>query len=205
MQGYIININRARDEDLILTILSNNRIYTAYRFYGARHSVINLGYKIDFELQHSYKSKIPQLRSVMHLAMKWNTDRERMYLWQQYMQLFFRHLKDIEEINSFYFDLIEKSFKLWNIQNSKRVAIERYIELLEFEGRLHNDFICFKCEKKIQGDISLIRAFLTAHKECIYTDGYNPLHVKELFLNKSTLFFNDKDIEKLWTIVCEGL
>ena len=205
MQGYIININRARDEDLIVTILSENKIYTTYRFYGARHSVINLGYKIDFELQHSYKSKIPQLRNVLHLAIKWNVEREKMYLWQQYIQLFFKHLKDVEEIDKFYFDLIEKSFKLWNQQNPKRVAIEGYIELLEYEGRLHDDFICFKCEKKIQQDISFVRAFLPAHKECVYTDSYNPLHVKELFSNKSTLFFGDKEVEKLWTIVCEGL
>ncbi len=204
MQGYIININRARDEDLIITILSKNRKYTTYRFYGARHSTINLGYKIDFELQHSAKSKIPQLRNVLHLASKWNIDREKMYIWQQYIKLFYKHLKDVDEIDEFYFDLLEKSFTLWNIQNPKRVAIESYVSLLEHEGRLHDDFICFKCENRIKGDISLVRAFLTAHKECIYTDCFKALHVRELFSNKSTLFFDDREIDRLWTIVCEG-
>jgi hypothetical protein len=204
MQGYIININRAKDEDLIVTILSKNRKYTTYRFYGARHSTINLGYKIDFELQHSVKSKIPQLRNILHLGMKWNIDRDKMYIWQQYIKLFYQHLKDVEDIDEFYFNLIEKSLYLWDKQNSKRVAIERYVELLEHEGRLHSEFTCFKCENKIENEISLVRAFLTAHKECVYANGFQALHVEELFLRKSTIFFNDKEIDKLWSIVCEG-
>ncbi len=204
MQGYIININKVRDEDLIITILSNNKKYTTYRFYGARHSTVNLGYKIDFELQHSYKSKIPQLRNILHLAKKWNTDREKMYLWQQYIKLFYNHLKEVDTIDEFYFNLIEKSYQLWDKQNSKRVAIESYIKLLEYEGRLHNDFICFECEKKIKNRVSLLRAFLPAHQECVYMQSFDALHVEELFSKKSTLFFNDTEIQKLWLIVCEG-
>jgi len=205
MQGYIININKARDEDLIITILSNHKKYTAYRFYGARHSTINLGYKIDFELQYSYKSAIPQLRNIIHLATKWNLKRERMYIWQQYIKLFFNHLKDIEEINEFYFKLLEKSYQMWDQQNPKRVAIEQYTKLLSHEGRLHNNFVCFKCEEKIVKRVALIRAFLPAHKDCIYTQDFDLLHVKELFDNKSTLFFNNQEVEKLWQILCEGL
>ncbi|MFK5880755.1 MAG: recombination protein RecO [Sulfurospirillum sp.] len=204
MQGYIININRAKDEDLIITILTKNKKYTAYRFYGARHSTVNIGYKIDFELQHSLKSKIPQLRNILHLATKWVTDREKMYIWQQFIKLFYQHLKDVDDIDDFYFNLIEKSYWLWDKQNSKRVAIERYIELLEYEGRLHDDFICFECENRIKNEVSLIRAFLTAHKECVYTSSFKALHVEELLKNKSTLFFDNSDIEKLWMIVCEG-
>ena len=204
MQGYIININRAKDEDLIITILSKNKKYTTYRFYGARHSTINLGYKIDFELQHSIKSKIPQLRNILHLATKWISQREKMFTWQHFIKLFYTHLKDVDDIDEFYFDLMEKSYSLWDKQNSKRVAIESYVELLEYEGRLHDDFICFKCEKRIKNEVSLVRAFLTAHRECVYTHSFNALHVEELFLNKSTLFFNDSDIDILWDIVCEG-
>ena len=49
MQGYIINLNRVKDEDLIVTILSKGRLETLYRFYGARHGTINIGFKIDYE------------------------------------------------------------------------------------------------------------------------------------------------------------
>jgi hypothetical protein len=204
MQGYIININKVRDEDLIITILTKNKQYTTYRFYGARHSVINLGYKIDFELQHSYKSSIPQLRNVLHLAKKWNIQRDRMYIWQQFVKFFCAHLKDIENIDKFYFDLLDFSYDIWGEQNPKRVAIESYIKLLEFEGRLHDDFLCFECEKKIEKKVSFLRAFLPAHKECIYTNSYDIEDVKELFLNKSTIFFNDAQIENLWQLTSEG-
>ncbi len=204
MQGFIININRVKDEDLIVTILCTDKIITTYRFYGARHSTVHLGYKIDFELQTSYKSTIPQLRSVLHLGFKWNILREKMYLWQQFIKLFYNHLKDINEIDNFYIDLLNEASYKWEKQNSKRVAIESYIKLLEFEGRLHNDFICFECEKMIEKDVSLLRAFLPAHKECIYKESFKHLHVKELFQNKSTIFFEDKEIDKLWNILLEG-
>ncbi|MCF6173109.1 MAG: recombination protein RecO [Campylobacteraceae bacterium] len=204
MQGYITNINRAKNEDLIITILTAKKQYVTYRFYGARHSTINLGYKIDFELQRSYKSQIPQLRSVLHLAKKWNIEHKKMYIWQQFIKFFYVHLKGIEDIDKFYFELLEECYKKWSEQNPKRVAIESYIKLLQFEGRLHNDFICFECEKKIEKDVSLLRAFLPAHKECVYTHSFKLENLKELFENKSTLFFDDEETDLLWQILCEG-
>ena len=53
MQGYIIDIKPVKDDDLIVTILAENELLTAYRFYGARHQTINIGYKIDFELENT--------------------------------------------------------------------------------------------------------------------------------------------------------
>jgi hypothetical protein len=50
MQGYIIDLKVVKDDDLIVTLLCENELITSYRFYGARHSNINIGYKIDFEL-----------------------------------------------------------------------------------------------------------------------------------------------------------
>lgn len=55
MQGYIIDIKTVKDDDLIVSILTENHVYTTYRFYGARHSNINVGYKIDFELESNLK------------------------------------------------------------------------------------------------------------------------------------------------------
>jgi recombinational DNA repair protein (RecF pathway) len=204
MQGYIININRVKDEDLIVTILTESSIHTAYRFYGARHSTINLGYKIDFELQGSIKSSIPQLRSVLHLGSKWTMQRDRMYIWQSFIQLFYRHLKDIDDISSFYFELLENCNEKWEVQNPKRISIESYIKLLEYEGRLHDEFICFNCEEAIHTNPSLIRGFLLAHEECVWSDSFDRSHVEDLFHNKSTLYFDDKHVDKLWKIVMEG-
>lgn len=204
MQGYIINFNRVKDEDLIVTILTNSNILTLYRFYGARHSHINLGYKLDFEVQSSIKSSIPQLRSVIHLAHHFNTQHHRMRIWQIFIKLFFLHLKDVDEIHSFYYDLLEKCSSIWHKQNPKRVAIEAYTELLEYEGRLHDEFVCFNCETNCKEDISLIRGFLPAHEKCVWSKPFKRAQIEHLFSNKSTLFLDDEEIERLWKILQEG-
>lgn len=204
MQGYIINFNKVKDEDLIVTVLTKNRVLTLYRFYGARHSHINLGYKIDFESKSSIKSTIPQLRDVLHLAHKWNAEHDRMFIWQPFIKLFFLHLRDIDEVDAFYFDLLEECSAIWHLQNPKRVAIEAYIKLLEYEGRLHDEFICFNCEEPIEEDISLVRSFMPAHEKCVWINPFNRFHVEDLFRTKSSMFMSDEDIERLWRIMLEG-
>ena len=204
MQGYIINFNRVKDEDLIVTVLTQDNILTLYRFYGARHSHINLGYKIDFVAKSSAKSTIPQLSSVLHLASKWNLEHSRMLIWQAFIKLFYTHLKDVDDIHRFYFDLLEECSSIWHLQNPKRVAIEAYTQLLEYEGRLHDKFACFNCEKPIKGDISLIRGFLPAHEQCVSKETFKRLHIEELFNKKSSMFLNDEDIDRLWKIALEG-
>ena len=42
MQGYIIDIKPVKDDDLIVSILTEHEVLTTYRFYGARHSNINI-------------------------------------------------------------------------------------------------------------------------------------------------------------------
>ena len=51
MQGFIINLNKVKEEDLIVTIISKDNLQTLYRFYGARHGTINIGFKIDYEIE----------------------------------------------------------------------------------------------------------------------------------------------------------
>jgi len=204
LQGYIINVNKARDEDVIVTILTHQTLYTLYRFYGARHSQINLGFKIDFEVEATAKISISRLRKVMHLGFTWMTDRSRLFVWQQFSALFHKHLQDSEELDPFYFELLEEAADIWQTQNPKRIAIESYVKLLNFEGRLHTDMHCFFCEGEIKEDITLIRAFLPAHAECIHAIPINIQAIKELFTTGSSLFLNDKEIEMLWHILLEG-
>ncbi len=204
MQGYIINFNRVKDEDLIVTVLTKKSVLTLYRFYGARHSHINLGYKIDFEAKSSIKSTIPQLSGVLHLASKWNLEHSRMFIWQAFIKLFFLHLRNIDEIHEFYFNLLEDCTFIWHSQNPKRVAIEAYVKLLEYEGRLHDEFICFNCEEPVKEDLSLIRGFMPAHEQCVWVNTFNRLHVEELFTKKSCMFLNDKDIDRLWKTMLAG-
>ena len=67
MQGFIIKLTRVREEDMIVTIIAEESLQTLYRFYGARHSPINMGFKIDFETETSLKSSIPRMKDVIHL------------------------------------------------------------------------------------------------------------------------------------------
>jgi len=205
MQGFIVNLNRVKEEDLIVTIVSRQNLDTLYRFYGARHSVINLGYKIDYEKEYSSKSSIARLKDVIHIGYPWINDMQRLKLWQDFTALFYKHLKEIEDLHSFYFDLLEEASLFWNKKNPKRVAIESYVKLLEFEGRLHKELVCFLCSQHIQTQVSLIRAYLPTHYECSNRLGISQKAFYELCENNSTLFMDDKEVDILWYTLLEGL
>lgn len=205
MQGYIINLNRVKDEDLIVTIISKDSLQTLYRFYGARHGTINIGFKIDYEIESSAKSTIHRLKDVIHIGFKWINNYEKLRLWQSFLALFHKHLKDAEDIGTFYYDLINNASQEFNVKNPKRVAVESYVKLLAHEGRLHTEKICFLCANKIEDDISLIRAYLPTHFHCTHTLSINKDALDELFKNKSSLFLCDKEVDRLWTVLLEGL
>ncbi len=205
MQGYILNIAKVKDEDLIVTLLTEKRLKTLYRFYGARHANINLGFKIDFEIQTSAKSSIGMLRNVLHLSSKWIMDSRKFYLWQQFIKLFYQHLKDVEELDPFYLELLNEMNKKFSKQNPTRCIVESYIKLLEFEGRLHDEFICFICDEEIEEDFVLTRGFLSAHRKCLFGQVLEYNKIKKLFMEKSTLFLPDEETEILWKIIQEGL
>ena len=206
MQGYIINLNKVKDEDLIVTIISKGGLNTLYRFYGARHGTINVGFKIDYEKEESAKSTIARLKDVIHIGFKWINDYKLLRLWQDFVALFHKHLRDAEGLDSFYFELLDYASTEWAKQNPKRVAIESYVKLLENEGRLHCEFTCFLCSLEIQEtEVSLIRAYLPTHKSCSHTLGINKNALNELFKNKSSLFLSDKEVDRLWYILLEGL
>ncbi|MDA3908241.1 MAG: recombination protein RecO [Sulfurimonas sp.] len=206
MQGYIINLNKVKDEDLIVTIISKGSLETLYRFYGARHGVINLGFKIDYEIEDSAKSTIGRLKDVVHIGFKWINDYKHLKLWQDFTALFHKHLIDAQELDDFYFDILDYASEQWNKQNPKRVAIESYAKLLENEGRLHSQLNCFLCSAMIEEDkISLVRSFLPTHKACSHTLGINKEALIELFENKSSIFLNDKEVDRLWYVLLEGL
>ncbi len=205
MQGYIIDIKAVKDDDLIVSILTENQIYTTYRFYGARHSNINIGYKIDFELDSNMRSSIPRLKEVIQLGFEWIFDNEKMYCWQRFIKLFYPHLKDIEEIDNFYFKLLDKLTHKIIKQNAKRAICKSYLKLLKYEGRLHADFNCFLCENNIISDISLVRSFMPVHSSCSNGRVFKLKKIEELFLEKSLISFEDDEIDYLWNILLQGL
>ncbi len=204
MQGYILKVAKAKNEDTLVWIITSSKLYTLYRFYGSRHSTINVGYKIDFEIEYSI-GYLPRLRNITHLGYSWLKSFEKALLWQQFMQLLYDHLKDIKEVDSFYFDLLEEAAKKFHRQNPKRVLIESFVKLLHFEGRLHSSLECFICEKPIQEDPALARAFLPAHSACITKEPFEKRALLHLFTYYDGQFFDDEAIERLWNILLEGM
>ena len=128
-----------------------------------------------------------------------------MYCWQRYIKLFYPHLKDVEQIDSFYFYSFENLIHIMIKQNALRAICESYISLLEFEGRLHNDFECLLCENTIIEDVSLVRGFLPVHGSCTHSKVFEMKKMKDLFVEKKIISFNDEEVEYLWNILLQGL
>ena len=205
MQGYIININKVKDEDLIVSILTQNNFYTTYRFYGARHSIMNIGFKIDFELETNLKSNIARLKDVLQISYPWIHNSKKLYCWQRFLKLFYPHLRDVQEIEEFYFDLLDELAHKMEKQDSKRAIVESYIKLCEYEGRLHKEYECLLCDEKIDSNISLVRGFLPTHSKCSYSKGFKIKQIEQFFEDKTLISFNDEEVEYLWHILLQGL
>jgi len=206
VNGFILNINRVHNEDLIVSVLSKHALLTLYRFYGVRHSQIQLGYKIDFETETNSGITISRLRNVLHLGYSWLYDLKRLMVWQQFSQLMYKHLQANDtEIDSIYYELLEDAGKIFEKQNPKRIAIESYVKLLRYEGRLHTEHFCFICEDVIINKISLARAFLPAHPQCINTLEIDSKAIELLFREANSMFLSDTEVEQIYAVLLEGL
>jgi len=109
-------------------------------------------------------------------------------------------------MEEFYFELLDNASLNWDKQNPKRIAIESYVQLLEHEGRLHAEFHCFLCSYPIkEEDISLIRAYLPTREKCTHALSIKKNSLHELFINKSSMFLTDLEVDILFNILLEGL
>lgn len=206
MQGYIIHMQKTRTEDMIVKILTPMYIKTLYRFYGARHSIINIGHKIDFEIEPAI-GFLPKLKHVLHLGHKWEFDRTRYYIWQHFTKLLHKHLIDVYEISEFYCSLLDSGAQMFDMQNPKRVVLEMYAKLLHFEGRAHQDreTLCFVCEEALGESIALGRSFLFAHSSCIGGFSFQIDEILSFLHTQSTIALDDGKVDALWEILGLGL
>ena len=204
MRGFIINIKKAKNEDIIVTILDNNSITDYWRFFGARHSILQIGNLVDFEMQESKNNFMPNMRSLSHISFPWIFSNNHLLIWQNFIKLFEPHLKDTIELDKFYFDLLLSIAKKWNKQSPKRLAIEAYISLLQHEGRLYDNGFCYVCEEILDEQVGLMRAFLPTHPNCIYGEALNKKEVFNLYNTRSSIHLNDEVIEKLYNILMKG-
>ena len=201
LRGFILHTQLVKEEDLVVTILTKEKVLRLYRFYGARHSIINIGFLIDFEIQKT-NVKIDRLRNIHHIVYPFIMDREKMLIFQNFIKLLYGHLFDVDEIDSFYFYFLEEIINNFD-RNPKRVLVESYIKLLKFEGRL-SDFECFLCERPIKNKINLVRGYLCACNKCIPKEGFDIAKIKALFNGKS-IYLDNQEIESLYQILCLGI
>jgi len=205
IKGFILLVKKAKNEDSIAVVLTNTEIRTYYRFFGARHSILQLGNLIDFEVEGEDGRFMPRLRSLSHMGFPWLHDKNKLLMWHNFIKKFEPHLRDAEELEPFYYDLLLTAAKKWDKQNPKRIVVESYITLLDYEGRLYPDEHCFICEQRIEEDIALMQAFKPAHPACIYSPSLPTKKILDFFQSKKTVFLEDEEIDSLYDVVMKGL
>lgn len=205
IKGFILLVKKAKNEDSIAVVLTATEIRTYYRFFGARHSILQLGNLIDFEVEGEDGRFMPRLRSLSHMGFPWLHDKNKLLMWHNFIKKFEPHLRDAEELEPFYYDLLLTAAKKWDKQNPKRIVVESYITLLDYEGRLYPDEHCFICEQRIEEDIALMQAFKPAHPACIYSPSLPTKKILDFFQSKKTVFLEDKEIDSLYDVVMKGL
>ena len=205
MRGFILKINKAKNEDIIVTVLCNDSVKKYWRFFGARHSIVQIGNLVDFEVQESQNNFMPNMRSLSHMSFPWIFSNNHLLIWQNFIKLFEPHLKDSTQLNNFYFNLLLEVAKKWGKQNPKRLAVEAYIQLLDYEGRLYDNGFCYICEKILDKEIGLMRAFLPTHPNCIYSSALQKQDIFKLFNTHSTIHIDNKKVQKLYDILLKGL
>ncbi|NKQ40201.1 MAG: recombination protein RecO [Sulfurovum sp.] len=205
MKGFVVALRRAKNEDSIAIVLTDKSARSYYRFFGARHSILQLGHLIDFEVEGEDGRFLPRLRSLSQMGFKWLRDRNRLMLWHNFIKLFEPHLRDTEELDRFYFDLLLKAARKWDKQNPKRIVCESYVELLKFEGRIYPIGKCYICEQDLGESVSLMTSFKPAHPECIYASAINKSKIDEFFREGKTIYLNDSEIDILYSVVIKGL
>ena len=126
-------------------------------------------------------------------------------MWHNFIKKFEPHLRDTEEIDSFYYALLLSAAQKWDKQNPKRIVCESYIALLKHEGRLYPEENCFICEQRIEEEVALMQAFKPAHPKCIYSPALPTKKVWDFFQSKKTVFLEDYEVEYLYDVVMKGL
>ena len=201
MTGYILDIRKSREEDLIVKVLTSDSLKVLYRFYGARHSAILIGHKIDFE-EEINGSFLPRMRDVMHINFLWIYNKEKLFAWQKFIKILYIHLKDVSNIPQFYFDLLDSINNNISHQCYKRAIIEHFISMRQFEGLMSNECICASCHKQIDNILTINKELTPYHSEC--SAGFVSFHASEvqsLFEVGNSFSISDDNINKIYSFI----
>jgi len=204
IRGFVLRIVNVKNEDVVATVLSRQNIGRYYRFYGARHSILQMGYLVDFETEEDNGIFLPRMRSLSHFSFPWIFDTARLMVWQQLLGQLEKHLRDTDEVEAFYYDTLLESAKKWHRQNPKRLAVEAYTRILAFEGRLHTEPICYVCERPVERDVALMASFKPAHPHCIYAPALSRRGIKHLFAQHKTTLLSDAETDALFALLLKA-
>lgn len=201
MLGYILDIKRSREEDLIVTVLTKDSLKVLYRFYGARHSIILMGHKIDFEEELS-DTYLPRMRHIMHINFPWIYNKDTLFAWQKFIKHYFIALKGVSNIPSFYFDTLESISKNINHQCYKRAMVEHFISIKKFEGLMPEHLSCASCHEDINDIFIINRQCVPYHNEC--SPGFvtfDANEVRDLFEKQNSFSTSDDSIDRLYNFI----
>jgi hypothetical protein len=158
---------------------------------------LQLGYLIDFEVERD-GVYLPRMRALSHFSFPWIFEAQRLLVWQRLMQRLEVHLRDTETIDAFYFESLLDTARKWHRQNPKRLAVEWYVKMLDFEGRLHRNDRCYICENRLDEEVAVMTGFKLAHPSCIFAPPVMKSKIKTLFYNKKTTWLSDEDVALLF-------
>jgi|GEM_PF-730706 len=221
MKGIVLKTQLVREEDKIVSILTNRELLTLYRFYGARHSSISVGYFLDFNVEYSPYFKLGRLRDVIELPFPQLWQLERFLPWERFCGFLYSHLAEVTLLPSFYYTLMEKSLMGIEFQQAERVLISAYWKILKFEGRLpfpNSLPICPFCNKTIsKSDLlspipfGIDRELNLYHPNCVYSlnraHSLNPSYIfptlpgykgLDFLETGKTILLSDKEIRFLF-------
>lgn len=204
MQGFVLNVKRVKSEDLLVTVLTERKIKKLYRFYGVRHSAVNLGFKIDFVAEPVQNKNILRLKDLMHLGFSWLHDSYRLGIWQNFLSILNLHLQDTDEIDPFYYELLCNYADIFEQSNPKRLIIEAFLKIQKFEGTASRYDFCFICDKPTAENVSIGKGFMIAHHECLGSYKFAKKPTVELITEGRTIYFENDEVDRLYEITQKG-
>jgi len=205
MRGFIINIRKVKNEDLIVTVLSSESVKNYWRFFGTRHSIIQIGNLIEFEVTQNKNGFMPNMRSISQHSFSWLFSEKHLFIWKNFIQLFEVHLNESPTIEAYYFNLLFQIAQKWDKQNPKRLAIEAYIQLLHKEKRIYYANSCYICQGTLENQVGLMRAFIPTHPSCVSNSIIDREMLFKLLHTKSTIHLTDLSVKRLYPILLKGL
>ena len=162
-----------------------------------------MGYLIDFEVEES-GNFLPRLRHVSHNGFTWLYNREKLFIWQKFINIFEPHFRDVKEIDSIYYNTLLECATKWDKQSPKRLIIEAIVKLLRYEGRLRPLNRCVICNQNIENNLSLIDGFLPTHSSCSKLEPIRKEYIEYLFTKDSTIWLDDNIIDSLYLIALKS-